>query len=168
MPDHQYFSTNRSEVVSSLSILAAVIVSTPIAIIWLFGHYISAAVVVIMGLFFLYPKLSKYFKLLFTGQALVLGEENLYDRTFPLGRVPWSQIEGASLIEVQDHKVVELNIRDEDAFREEFIQRTWLYRPIRRRNFENGRMDFWIDTHLIDGSPDHVLQAIRSRVKTTA
>lgn len=167
MTDHQEFSVNRAEVVSSLSILSAVIVGTPIVIIWLFGHYISAAVVAVVGLFFLYPKFSKYFNLLVTGRALILEKDNLYDRTFPLGRVPWSQIGGATLTEVQDHKVVEMNIRDEEAFKEELIQRAWLYRPIRRRNFENGQMGFWIDTHLIDGSPDDVLQAIRSRVKTT-
>lgn len=168
MPEYQEFTPNRPEVASSLSILAVVIVGTPIVLIWLFGHYISVAVGAAVGLFLLYPKLSKYFTLLFTGQALVLGKKSLYDRTFPLGRLPWSQIGGANLTEIQDHKVVELNIRNEEEFREEFIKRTWLYRPIRRRNLENGQIGFWIDTNLIDGSPDHVLQAIRSKMKTTA
>jgi hypothetical protein len=144
------------------------IIGPPVVIIWLFSYHLTAAAVVVVSLYLLYPKLVKYMGLLLTGEALVLGEESLYDRTFPLGRVPWTHVRGVRLKEVQDHKVVELELRNEEIFKEEFIKRTWFYRPIRRRNFENGQRSFWIDTHWVDESPGQILEAIRSRVKTTS
>lgn len=145
-----------------------VLVGGPLAIGWIFGYYLTAVIAGCAALYILYPHLSKFVRLLFTGQALVLEEEGLLDRTFPLGFVPWSEIQEASLTNSKNHKIVELELRNEETFKEEFIHRTWLYRPIRRRNFENGRRGFWIDTHWIDESPGHVLEAIRSRLKTTA
>lgn len=161
------FSTDSLKVARSLAMLLLVLAGTPLAIVWILGYYLTAAIAGIGAMYILYPHLSKLMKLVFTGRALILGEEGLFDRTFPLGFIPWSEIQGASLTESKNHKIVELKLRDEETLREEFIQRTWLYRPIRRRNFENGRIGFWIDTHWIDDSPGHVLQAIRSRVKTT-
>ena len=159
--------TDSPRVARWLAVLLLVLAAGPLAIAWGIGYYPTAGIAGCAALYILYPHLSKFVKLLFTGKALVLGEEGLFDRTFPLGFVPWSEIKGASLEESKNHKMVILQLRDEEAFKEKFVRRTWLYRPIRRRNLETDQVGFWIDTHWIDESPGHILEAIRSRIKTT-
>lgn len=168
MISEREFSTDIPKVARSLAWLLLVLAGVPLTIAWLFGYYLSAAIVGISTVYFMYPHLSKFVRLIFTRRALILGEEGLFDRTFALGFIPWSEIEGAKLTESQSHKIVELKLCDEETFRKEFLQRTWMYRYPQRKSFESGEVGFWIDTHWIDDSPDHVLQAIRSRVKTTA
>ena len=168
MFDRREFPLDRQKASSTLAKLSVAVIGPPVVIIWLLSYYGIAVAVGIVSLYLLYPQLTKYVRLLFTGQALILGDEGLFDRTFPLGFVPWPRIRGARLTESKNHKIVELELRDEEAFKEEFIQRTWLYRPIRQRNFESGRVGFWIDTHWIDAPPGQVLQAIRARAKAAA
>lgn len=169
MSKQKEFRANREKVGLELIKLAAASIAGPAAIVWFFGYYTTGAVAFIGVLYLIYPRLARHTRLLTTDAGLILDEDGVYDRTLSLGRIPWSQIQDAEQIEAENgHHMIELTLSNEEEFKKEFIQRTLLYRPIRRRNIKSGRVGFWIYPQRLIAEPDQIVQAIQNRTEESS
>ena len=111
------------------------------------------AFVAIVSLYTLYPLV----RLLLSGQAIVVTDEGLIDRTGALDFVRWGEIRAARVKPYMGLKLIELDLNDQEAVlaRVPAVRRALLRYSIRR-----GRVGPYLKASFVQGGVDAVMRVI--------
>ena len=126
-----------------------------------FGFSPWAAVLgLAVGGVFILRKTWAWIQQLRDGDLIVLDEEGITDHSYGLGFIPWSNIRGAELHQVQrkifPYTVVELDLKNPESYFEETD-------TLNSKFLEWGDRDyggFWLNAHHVESSPRELLQLV--------
>jgi hypothetical protein len=99
------------------------------------------------------------------GSLIILDEEGITDRSYGLGFVPWSNIQGAELQQIPKkivpQTVVALDLKDPDAYFENSDSFNSAFLKWGDRRFGG----FWLNTSHVDCSSGELLELVRSYIE---
>ncbi|MEM0963694.1 MAG: hypothetical protein AAGK21_14295 [Bacteroidota bacterium] len=103
----------------------------------------------------------RFLSQLVNDRVIILDERGITDRSYGLGFIPWSNVEGAELktllTKVPPVSVVELDLVDPEAY---LSSAKGLDGRLIRRGYESGSAGFWLNTFQLEATPEEVFRMV--------